>query len=100
MCADGQDLVYVTVEVVDVKGRVCPQAATPLTVQLTGPATLAAFGNADLRETDGVQDNRHPAWHGRAQLIVRATHKGGKARVTVTAEGLHSGTITLNSRTQ
>ena len=100
MCADGQDLVYVTVEVVDAKGRVCPQAATPLTVQLTGPATLAAFGNADLRETDGVQDNRHPAWHGRAQLIVRATHKGGKARVTVTAEGLHSGTITLNSRTQ
>lgn len=100
MCADGQDLVYVTVEVVDANGRVCPQAATPLTAQLTGPATLAAFGNADLRECDGVQDNIHPAWHGRAQLVVRAAHKSGKIRATVTATGLRSGNITLNSRTQ
>ena len=98
MCADGQDLVYVTIEVIDSDGHICPQATTPLTAQLTGPASLAAFGNADLRETDSVQDNRHPAWHGRALLIVRASHKSGKTCVTVSAESLRYGAITLNSR--
>ena len=84
--------------VVDGSGNVCPQAVTPLTAKLTGPASLAAFGNADLRECDGVQDNSHPAWHGRAMLVVRAAHKSGKIRATVTAAGLRSGNVTLNSR--
>ncbi|MBQ8052000.1 MAG: DUF4982 domain-containing protein [Bacteroidaceae bacterium] len=86
--ADGQDLAFVTLEVVDNAGRPCPWADNLLTVSTKGGATLEALCNADWRDLDSMRDAEHHTWKGRAMAIVRAGKKKGKATLVVSSPGL------------
>ena len=79
------DLAFVTVELLDANGIVNPIADNLLTASVKGPATIVAFGNADIKDCDYYTDTTHKAWKGRALLVVRNT--GGKGRVSVTVQG-------------
>jgi len=92
--ADGQDLTYIAVELVDVDGNVCPSADNLLSASVKG-ATLLAFGNADIKDNDLMTDGRQKAWQGRALVIVRSSKKRGKVRVTVDGQGLVRQTVVL-----
>ena len=81
--ADGQDLAFITVEMLDANGVVNPTADNLLTASVKGPATIVAFGNADIKDCDPYTDSTHKAWKGRALLVVRSTAKRGKVTVTV-----------------
>lgn len=95
--ADGRDLAFLVIEVVDAHGHPCPNAANRLTVSVRGSASLEALCNADWRELDTMRDAVHPAWKGRALAVVRAGRKRGKARITVEAEGLRPATLILDA---
>lgn len=84
--ADGQDLSFIMIELVDKEGHVVPMADNQLTVTVNGPVTLAGFGNADIKDIDPYYDNTHRAWKGRAIAVVRNDGKSGKAEVTVSAK--------------
>lgn len=88
MKANGEDLAFVQVEVIDKGGRLCPNAEINLTASLSGQGTLAAMGNADIKDTDSYVNNTHKTWKGRALIVVRSTHKKGKAQLNVKAPGL------------
>ena len=96
--ADGQDLAFITVELTDARGRLNPNAANLLTATINGPATIVAFGNADIKDCDRYTDTTHKAWKGRALLVVRSTQKTGTATVTVQGKGLKNSKIRLTSR--
>ena len=81
--ADGQDLVYVTIEVVDSKGNVCPDAAIPCEAIVKGHGSLLAFASADLKDREACTSPKVTTWKGRALLVVRSTQKNGRAQVTV-----------------
>lgn len=97
LTADNQDLAFVTVEVVDRKGVLCPQAVDELTLTLRGAASLAAFGNADIKDISCTVDPMHRAWKGRALAVVRTAERDGSISLTVTGKGLKPTTITLKS---
>ena len=86
--ADGQDLAFITIELLDANGVVNPTADNLLTASVKGPATIIAFGNADIKDCDPYTDSTHKAWKGRALLVVRSTGKKGKVTVTVQGDGL------------
>lgn len=88
MKANGEDLAFVQVEVVDKDGNLCPNAEVELTVSVSGQGSLAAMGNADIKDTGSYVDNTHKTWKGRALIVVRSTHKRGKAQLGVKASGL------------
>lgn len=96
--ADGQDLSFITVEVVDKNGTVCPNATTELTFTLNGKSTLLAAGNADIKEIDTTADNKHKAWKGRALGVIRSSEKKGKSTLTVSAPGLKAAKVTISSK--
>ena len=81
--ADGQDLVYVTVEVVDAQGRVCPDAAIPCEAIVQGQGRLMAFATADLQDREPKTSSRVTTWKGRALLVVRSSKKTGKTTVSI-----------------
>ncbi|MBO5562087.1 MAG: DUF4982 domain-containing protein [Bacteroidales bacterium] len=81
MTADGQDLVYVLVEVVDRQGRVVPDAAVPAEVSVSGPGCLMAAGSADMTDTEPLPSSKVTTWHGRAMIVVRSGFRPGKIRV-------------------
>ena len=67
----------------DANGVVNPTADNQLTATVKGPATIVAFGNADIKDCDSYADSTHKVWKGRALLVVRSTGKKGKVTVTV-----------------
>lgn len=86
--ANGEDLAFVQVEVIDKEGRICPNAEIQLTASVSGQGTLAAMGNADIKDTDSYADNSHKTWKGRALVVVRSTHEKGKILLSIKATGI------------
>jgi beta-galactosidase len=86
--ADGQDLCFVLVEAVDASGVVNPTVAVPVTIALSGPATLAGVGTADMASLASYRANPHRLFQGRALVVVRAGQQSGKINLAVSAEGL------------
>lgn len=97
MKASCGDVAFIQVEVVDGEGRVCPNADNLLSASVKGNATLLAFGNADIKDTDSYVSATHKAWKGRALIVVRATEKEGPAYVTVKANGLKDSKLIIHS---
>lgn len=97
--ADGQDLAFVTIEVVDNEGRVCPEAAIPCEVTANGHCRLLAAANADLQDTEPYPTSHVTTWKGRAIIVVRSTMEAGQAKVSVKSKlpiaQIHISTKTL-----
>lgn len=85
LSADGQDLAYIVVEVVDSKGRVCPDAAIPCNVSVSGQGCLLAAASADLKDVEPSTSSKVTTWKGRAIIVVRSNGKKGRAEVSVTS---------------
>ena len=85
LSADGQDLAYIVVEVVDSKGRVCPDAAIPCNVSVSGQGCLLAAASADLKDVEPSTSSKVTTWKGRAIIVVRSSGKKGRAEVSVTS---------------
>ena len=80
---DGQDLVFITVEVVDKEGHICPDAAIPCEAIVKGKGSLLAFASADMKDTEPTTTPSAKTWKGRAMLVVRSSKEKGKVQVTV-----------------
>ena len=94
---DGQDLAFITVEVIDKDGNICPDAAIPCEAVVKGQGTLLSFASADLKDREPYTSPRVTTWKGRALLVVRSTQKKGNAQVSVKSN-LPTSTITIKSK--
>ena len=81
--ADGQDLSFITVEVVDKNGNVCPDATIPCEAIVKGQCSLLAFASADLKDREPYTSPKVTTWKGRALLVVRSTQKKGNAQISI-----------------
>ncbi|KAB8289739.1 glycoside hydrolase family 2 TIM barrel-domain containing protein [Bifidobacterium avesanii] len=94
--ADGEDLAYVDVSVVDARGRVCPLASDRIDFSVEGPASFLGGYNegrfddrVDGRPDDSVIHTDHVfADCGLNRVFLRATETPGVVRLTARAEGL------------
>jgi beta-galactosidase len=89
-------LAFVSVEIVDASGVLVPDADCEVELCLSGPAELAAFGNADPLDVSSLRTDRHKAWRGVLQGIVRPTGGGGKIHLEAHAQGLKSARVQLS----
>jgi beta-galactosidase len=94
----GQDLCFITVEVMDTNGQPHPNADHPVTFALKGPGTIIAVGNADLKSEEPYQGNQRKLVHGKALVVVRTTRTAGAITLTATAPGLKDATVQIVSR--
>ncbi len=97
MTADGQDLIFVTVEVVDKDGIPVPEAAIDCEATVKGAGTLLAFASADLKDTVPYPTPQVKTWKGRALLVVRSTQKKGSVSVAIKSS-LPTASLTLKSK--
>lgn len=97
LTADGQDLVYIAVEVVDGQGRVCPDAAIPCEAIVKGQGQLLSFASADLKDREPYTSPRVTTWKGRAMIVVRSGKGKGNTQISVKS-ALPTATTTIISR--
>ena len=69
--ADGMDLCYVTVEMVDADGMVCPLAMDTLEFRVEGAARLMGVANGNQMGHDVFTDHTHPLFYGKAVAVLR-----------------------------
>ena len=94
--ADGQDLSFITVEVVDKDGWPCPDAAIPCEAIVKGEGQFLAFASADLKDREPYISPKVTTWKGRALLVVRSTNKKGKTEINIKSS-LPTATISIKS---
>lgn len=98
MTADGQDLIFVTVEVTDKDGNLVPDAGNLLTFNVKGAGSIVAVGNANLRDADPYVGNIRKAWKGRASVVLRSSAKAGKITLRVTSPKLASSVLIVHTK--
>lgn len=96
--ADGQDLSYITVELVDSGGMRNPKAENLVRFKIEGNGTIVGVGNANPVSTESYQQPQRKAWKGRCLVIVKSGKKDGNVNLKVTADGLTSASVQINIR--
>lgn len=86
IAANGQDLAYVKLEVVDKDGNLVPDAALPVTVNVKGQGTMLAAATANLRDIEPKTTSKVTTWNGQALIIVRSGKKTGKVTVSAVSD--------------
>ena len=97
--ADGEDLAYVTVSIVDAAGNLCPLSDAPVTFSVTGPGSFRACANGDPTCIEPFQGPTMHAFNGRLTAIVQSSStEAGKIYLHATSPGLPPATLTIRSR--
>jgi beta-galactosidase len=96
--ANGKDLSFITVKILDKDGNVVPNADNKVNFKINGEAFLAGVDNGDPISHDSFKANYRKAFHGLALAIVQAKEKAGNITFTATGEGLQSAQLVINSK--
>lgn len=96
--ADGNDLSYVTVSVVDKDGNLCPNANNQLEFNVSGAGTFKAVCNGDATSLEMFHLQTMKAFSGKLVVTVEASDEGGDINLEVKGIDLASAGITIESR--
>ena len=95
LTADGQDLAYVLVELVDAAGNVVYNTGRQLQISCTGSGRIIGSGNASPTDMESFGSLTPKLFAGRAMAIVRAGYEQGTITLTISSEGLTPFTVAL-----
>ena len=95
--SNGQDLVYINVELVDANGIIDPKAAQKITFSLEGPAALAAVGNANPKSVESFQSAERSTWQGKCLVIIKSNKQPGTITLYASAPGFPKSHLTIRS---
>ena len=98
IAADGYDLCYMTVEVVDENGNLCPWAENEITFSVEGSAFNAGVDNGCQFSHERFKSDKRKAFYGKAVLIVQNNGNTGTFSVTASSPGLKSTTVSLTAQ--
>ena len=96
--ADGADLSFVTVRVVDRGGLLAPRANNRVRFSVDGPGEIVATDNGDPTDLTPFQSRARDAFNGLVLAIVK-TRKGqaGSIRITASSDGLKAGVAVIRA---
>ena len=96
--ADGKDLSFVTVRVVDKEGNLCPDAQHLIKYAVKGAGTYRAGANGDPTSLELFHVPQMKVFNGMMTAVVQSTDKPGEITLTATGKGLKSGRLVLISK--
>jgi len=96
--ADGKDLAFVTVHVVDKDGNPCPDAAHQLQFEVSGAGTYRAACNGDATSVEQFHLPTMKLFSGKLVALVQSAEKAGNITLTVKGKGLKTAKLTLNAQ--
>jgi len=96
--ADGKDLSFITVKILDKDGNLVPNADNLVNFKLNGEAVIAGVDNGDEVSHDPFKADYRKAFNGLALAIVQTKEKAGNITFTATSNGLQSATVVLDAK--
>ncbi|MFV5686904.1 DUF4982 domain-containing protein [Flavobacterium sp. GB2R13] len=95
--ADGKDLSYVTVSLVDKNGIPCPTATDQLQFKVKGKGTYRAACNGDATSLEQFHLPTMKLFSGKLVVLVQSLKEAGNMELTVSGKGLKTATLIINS---
>jgi beta-galactosidase len=96
--ADGKDLSFITVKILDKDGNLVPNADNLVNFKINGEAFIASVDNGDEVSHAPFKANYRSAFNGLALAIVQAKEKAGTITFTATSKGLKEATVVLTAK--
>ena len=96
--ADGADISFVTVKIVDAQGRTVPTANNEMTFSVTGAGHLLGLGNGDPACHEPDKGNQRSAFNGLCLAIIQSSRTPGTIAIQADSPGLKSATATVKAR--
>lgn len=93
--ADGKDLSFVTVEIIDKDGNLCPNADNDVAFAVEGSGFIAGVDNGNPVSMERFKDNHRRAFYGKCLVVVRDNGRPGSIKLVATADGLAKATIAV-----
>ena len=96
--ADGQDLSFVKVEILDKEGNICPNADNLISFSTEGEGTIAGVGNGNPISHEDFKANKRKAFHGLALVIIKSTLNEGEIKLHAVSDNLKEMVIKLKTK--
>ena len=95
LCADGADLSFILVNVLDAQGRFNAYEGKTVSVSVEGAGALQGFGSANPQSEGNYFDTTWPTYDGQVLAVVRAGTQPGDIRVTFSTPGCPDAQVLL-----
>jgi beta-galactosidase len=96
--SDSKDLSFITVEVLDKDGNLCPRANIQQFFEVKGTGKLKAVCNGDPTDQTSFASNYMKTFNGKMVLVVQSTKEAGSISVRSHGSNLKEGIINLISK--
>jgi beta-galactosidase len=98
LLANGEDLAFFTVEVLDAEGRVLPVTDQEIAFKVSGTGRLIGVGNGDPTSHESDIGSTRKAFSGLCMAIVQAGKTSGDIKVEATSPGLTAAEVTIPAK--
>ena len=92
--SNGTDLSFVTVEILDKDGNLCPNAENLVEFAIDGKGFIAGVDNGSPISLERFKDNKRKAFYGKCLVVLQNNGKKGDIKLKAESEGLkHAQTV-------
>ena len=96
--SDGKSLCFVTVEVTDKDGNLCPLATNQIFFDIDGEAVIAGVDNGCQTSLERFKANNRKAFFGKCLVVLQSTKKAGNITLTAKSAGLEKAVLSIGSK--
>lgn len=86
--SNGTDLSFVTVEILDKDGNLCPNAENLVQFEISGNGFIAGVDNGSPISLERFKDNKRKAFYGKCLVVLQNNGKKGTIKLDAVSEGL------------
>lgn len=96
--ADGKDLAFINVKVVDKEGNFCPEETRLIKFKVTGKGSYKAAANGNPASLESFQAPEMKLFSGQLTAIVQSSEKAGDIVFEASAKGVKSAKIVVKAK--
>lgn len=95
--ADGKDLLFVTVKILDKEGNLVPYADNLVNFTIKGEGSIVGVDNGSQTSHESFKVNYRKAFNGMCLVVIQSTEKSGIINIEATSDGLSSANFEIIS---
>jgi beta-galactosidase len=95
--ANGNDLSFITVQILDEDGVIISDGNNLVNFEVTGAGTIAGADNGDPVSHESIKSKQRKAFNGLALLVIQSLKEKGNVKIKATSPGLQEASIEITT---
>ena len=95
--ADGRDLCFITIDILDEHGTLIPHANNLVRFSIKGEGSISAVDNGSQTSHEPFKADYRKAFNGKCLVVVRSGEVAGNITLTASSDGLEEASVQINT---